>query len=280
MKLLRYGEPGRERPGTLDGNGRIRDLSAMVDDIAGDVLSPQGLARLRAVDPATLPLIEGAPRLGAVIGRLSKFICIGLNYVDHAKETGARPPAEPVVFLKANSALSGPDDPILQPRGSTKLDWEVELGVVIGTRAKYVEEKDALAHVAGYCLANDVSERAFQLEGTGQWTKGKSCDSFGPLGPWLVTADEIPDPQALAMWLDVNGERRQNGNTSNMIFNIAALVAYLSRLFTLEPGDVISTGTPAGVGLGMKPPVFLKPGDIVTLGIDGLGTQTQRVVAD
>lgn len=279
MKLLRFGERGRERPGLLDGKGNIRDLSGHVADIAGDALTPAGLSRLTAIDPETLPVVAGAPRLGAVVGRFSKFICIGLNYADHARETGARPPAEPVVFLKANSAVSGPNDPILQPRGSTKLDWEVELAVVIGKPAKYVEEKDALAHVAGYAVANDVSERAFQLEGTGQWTKGKSCDSFGPIGPWLVTADEVPDPQALALWLDVNGVRRQTGNSSDMIFGVAALVSYLSRLFTLETGDIISTGTPAGVGLGMKPPVFLKAGDIVTLGIDGLGSQRQEVVA-
>lgn len=280
MKLLRFGERGRERPGQLDGKGNIRDLSGHVADIAGDALTPAGLSRLRAIDPETLPVVAGNPRLGAVVGRCSKFICIGLNYADHARETGARPPAEPVVFLKANSAVSGPNDPILQPRGSTKLDWEVELAVVIGEPAKYVEEKDALAHVAGYAVANDVSERAFQLEGTGQWTKGKSCDSFGPIGPWLVTADEVPDPQSLALWLDVNGVRRQTGGTSDMIFGVASLIAYLSRLFTLETGDIISTGTPAGVGLGMKPPLFLKPGDIVTLGIDGLGSQTQHVVAE
>lgn len=279
MKLLRFGERGRERPGLLDGKGNIRDLSGHIADIAGDALTPAGLARLKAIDPGTLPIIAGNSRLGAAIGQFSKFICIGLNYAGHARETGARPPAEPVVFLKANSAVSGPNDPIRQPRGSTKLDWEVELAVVIGEPAKYVEAKDALAHVAGYAVANDVSERAFQLEGTGQWTKGKSCDSFGPVGPWLVTADEIPDPQSLALWLDVNGVRRQSGNTSDMIFGVAALISYLSRLFTLQTGDIISTGTPAGVGMGMKPPVFLKPGDLVTLGIDGLGSQTQHVVA-
>ncbi|TAK47570.1 MAG: FAA hydrolase family protein [Xanthobacteraceae bacterium] len=280
MKLVRYGERGKERPGLIDAAGRLRDLSSHAVDIAGDVLAPQGLARLAALDTATLPAVEGTPRLGPPVGAFSKFICIGLNYIDHATETGARPPAEPVVFLKANSAIAGPDDAIVQPRGSTKLDWEVELAVVIGSRAKYVGEGQALDHVAGYCLANDVSERGFQLERAGQWTKGKSCDGFGPLGPWLVTRDEIADPQALSMWLDVNGTRRQHGSTSNMIFSVAKLISYLSGFFTLEPGDIISTGTPAGVGLGMKPPTFLKAGDVVTLGIDGLGSQTQRVVAD
>lgn len=279
MKLLRYGDPGRERPGLLDLAGRIRDLSAHVADITGAALAPATLAKLAALDPSTLPLVEGAPRLGPPVTGFSKFICIGLNYVDHATETGAKPPAEPVVFLKATSALAGPNDAIVQPRGSQKLDWEVELAVIIGTRAKYVSEAQALGCIAGYCLANDVSERHFQLERSGQWTKGKSCDGFGPLGPWLVTRDEIPDPQALGMWLDVNGARRQNSSTQNMIFSVAKLVAYLSGFFTLEPGDVISTGTPAGVGLGMKPPQFLKPGDVVTLGIDGLGMQTQQVIA-
>jgi 2-keto-4-pentenoate hydratase/2-oxohepta-3-ene-1,7-dioic acid hydratase in catechol pathway len=280
MKLLRYGDPGRERPGLLDTAGRIRDLSAHVTDITGAVLAPATLAKFAALDLSTLPLVEGSPRLGPPVTGFSKFICIGLNYVDHATETGAKPPAEPVVFLKATSALAGPNDAIVQPRGSQKLDWEVELAVVIGTRAKYVSEAQAIDCIAGYCLANDVSERHFQLERSGQWTKGKSCDGFGPLGPWLVTRDEIPDPQALGMWLDVNGERRQNSNTRNMIFSVAKLVSYLSGFFTLHPGDVISTGTPAGVGLGMKPPQFLKPGDVVTLGIDGLGAQTQPVIAD
>ena len=279
MKLLRFGERGSERPGLLDNRGRIRDLSAVVDDIAGDTLAPEGLARLRALDPESLPLVEGDPRIGACIGRVGKFICIGLNYSDHAAETGATVPAEPVVFGKWTSAICGANDDVEIPRGSQKTDWEVELGVVIGRGGRYIDEADALDHVAGYCVINDVSERAFQLEGTGTWDKGKGCDTFGPIGPWLVTRDEIKDPQNLDMWLTVNGEKRQNGNTRTMIFNVAKLVSYCSEFMTLVPGDVITTGTPPGVGLGMKPtPQFLKAGDVVRLGIQGLGDQEQKVI--
>lgn len=278
MKLLRYGPRGLERPGMLDADGRLRDLSAKVTDIAGDVLTPEGLQRLRALDPATLPLVEGAPRIGACVGRIGKFVCIGLNYTDHAAETGATPPAEPVVFGKWTSAVCGPDDDIEIPRGSLKTDWEVELGVVIGKAGRYIDEADALSHVAGYCVVNDVSERAFQLEGTGTWDKGKGCDSFGPIGPWLVTADEVPDPQNLRLWLEVDDHRYQDGNTKTMIFGVAHLVSYLSRFMSLQPGDVISTGTPPGVGLGQKPPVYLRAGQHIRLGIDGLGEQNQRTV--
>ena len=280
MKLLRYGPPGEEKPGLLDAGGTLRDLSGEVDDIAGAVLSDEGLARLKALDPASLPAVSGNPRLGPCVGQIGKFCCIGLNYSDHAAETGAAIPAHPILFMKANSAITGPNDRVMMPRGSVKTDWEVELGVVIGKTAKYVSEADALSHVAGYCVVNDVSERAFQTELTGQWTKGKSCDTFGPTGPWLVTRDEVPDPQALGMYLDVNGKRMQTGNTQTMIFSVAQIIAHLSGLFTLHPGDVISTGTPPGVGLGMKPPVFLKPGDVMELGIDGLGTQRQEVGQD
>ena len=278
MKLLRYGPKGAERPGLLDGDGRIRDLSAIVDDIAGDVLTPDGLTRLRALDPQALPLVGGEQRMGACVGHVGKFVCIGLNYSDHAAETGARVPDEPVVFNKWTSAISGPDDDIRIPRGSRKTDWEVELGVVIGRGGRDIDEADALAHVAGYCVINDVSERAFQLEGTGTWDKGKGCDSFGPLGPWLVTADEVADPHALGIWLEVDGHRYQDGNTRTMVFRIPYLVSYLSRFMSLQPGDVISTGTPPGVGLGQKPvPIYLRPGQTVHLGIDGLGEQRQRV---
>ena len=280
MKLLRYGPPGEEKPGLLDAGGTLRDLSGEVDDIAGAVLSDEGLARLKALDPASLPAVSGNPRLGPCVGQIGKFCCIGLNYSDHAAETGAAIPAHPILFMKANSAITGPNDRVMMPRGSVKTDWEVELGVVIGKTAKYVSEADALTYVAGYCVVNDVSERAFQTELTGQWTKGKSCDTFGPAGPWLVTRDEVPDPQALGMYLDVNGKRMQTGNTQTMIFSVAQIIAHLSGLFTLHPGDVISTGTPPGVGLGMKPPVFLKPGDVMELGIDGLGTQRQEVGQD
>jgi len=283
MKLLRYGERGAERPGMLDGSGRIRDLGGVVDDIAGEALTPAGLERLRAVDPMTLPLVPGRPqadlRLGPCVGRVGKFICIGLNYADHAAETGAPIPAEPIVFAKWTSAIVGPDDDVEIPRGSVKTDWEVELGVVIGKGGRYIEERAAMGHVAGYCVVNDVSEREFQIERGGQWDKGKGCDTFGPLGPWLVTADEIADPQNLAMWLDIDGKRYQNGSTRTMIFGVAHVVSYLSRFMSLQPGDVISTGTPPGVGLGQKPPVFLKAGQVMTLGIEGLGTQRQRVVA-
>jgi 2-keto-4-pentenoate hydratase/2-oxohepta-3-ene-1,7-dioic acid hydratase in catechol pathway len=278
MKLLRHGLPGQEKPGLLDSQGRIRDLSAQVDDIGGATLLPDALQRIAALDPASLPLVEGNPRIGPCVARTGKFICIGLNYSDHAAETGATVPSEPIIFMKATSAIVGPDDDLEIPRGSQKTDWEVELGVVIGKTAKYVSEADAMSHVAGYCLVNDVSERAFQTERQGQWTKGKSADTFGPIGPWLVTRDEVADPQQLAMWLDVNGVRRQNGSTATMVYGVAHLVAYLSQFMSLQPGDIISTGTPPGVGMGMKPPVYLKAGDSVTLGIEGLGTQTQRVV--
>ncbi|GAB2508736.1 fumarylacetoacetate hydrolase family protein [Pseudoxanthomonas sangjuensis] len=279
MKLLRYGPRGEEKPGLLDAGGRIRDLSAHVADIAGETLMPEGLQRLRAIDPATLPLVEGQPRLGACVGRIGKFVCIGLNYADHAAETGATPPAEPVVFGKWTSAVCGPNDDVEIPRGSRKTDWEVELGVVIGRGGRYIDEPDALAHVAGYCVVNDVSEREFQLEGTGTWDKGKGCDTFGPIGPWLVTADEVPDPQNLRLWLEVDGHRYQDGNTRTMIFGVAHLVSYLSRFMSLQPGDVISTGTPPGVGLGQKPePVYLRAGQRIRLGIDGLGEQDQRTV--
>jgi ureidoglycolate lyase len=281
MKLVRFGEAGVEKPGMLDEKGILRDLSAHVDDIAGAVLDDAGLDRLRALDPASLPLVTGNPRLGACVGGIGKFMCIGLNYSDHAAEAGMAIPDHPILFLKANSAIVGPDDDVVIPRGSTATDWEVELGVVIGTAAKYVSEEDALNHVAGYCLCNDVSERDFQLHLTGQWTKGKSCDTFGPTGPWLVTRDEIPDPQSLTMTLDVNGVRRQTGTTATMIFTVAQVIAHLSQLMTLHPGDVISTGTPPGVGMGIKPgPVYLKPGDVMELTIQGLGRQRQVVRAD
>jgi 2,4-diketo-3-deoxy-L-fuconate hydrolase len=279
MKLLRHGPHGQEKPGILDADGRIRDLSAHVDDIAGDTMTPDGLARLRALDLGALPLVDGEPRIGACVGGIGKFVCIGLNYSDHAAETGAAVPAEPVVFGKWTSAVCGPDDDIRIPRGSRKTDWEVELGVVIGRGGRYIDEADAMAHVAGYCVVNDVSERAFQLEGTGTWDKGKGCDTFGPIGPWLVTADEVPDPQALRLWLEVDGHRYQDGHTSTMVFGVPFLVSYLSRYMSLQPGDVISTGTPPGVGLGQKPePVYLKPGQVIRLGIDGLGEQRQRTV--
>ena len=278
MKLLRYGPRGQERPAMLDEDGGLRDLSAHVGDIAGDVLSPEGLAALAALDPASLPLVGETPRIGQCVGAVGKFLCIGLNYADHARETGAEPPAEPVLFAKAVSAICGPDDDIEIPRGSDQTDWEVELGVVIGTRAKYVTEADALGHVAGYCLVNDVSERRFQFEHCGQWTKGKSHDTFGPIGPWLVTPDEIGDVQALDMWLDVDGERRQTGNTRTMIFSVAQIISHLSQFMTLQPGDVIATGTPPGVGFGMKPQTFLRAGQTMTLGIAGLGEQRQKTV--
>jgi 2-keto-4-pentenoate hydratase/2-oxohepta-3-ene-1,7-dioic acid hydratase in catechol pathway len=280
MKLLRFGAPGQEKPGILDANGRIRDLSGAVPDVAGDALSPASLARLRGLDVSQCPLVEGEPRLGPCVGRVGKFICIGLNYADHAAESGAAVPKEPVVFMKATSSIMGPNDDVWIPRGSEKTDWEVELGVVIGSHTKYVHEADALAHVAGYCVVNDLSERAFQLEGTGQWVKGKSADTYGPIGPWLVTADEVPDPQKLDLWLEVNGHRYQNGSTGTMVFGVAHLVSFLSRFMSLQPGDVITTGTPPGVGMGQKPQRYLRAGDHITLGINGLGTQTQRVVND
>ena len=278
MRLVRYGAVGHEKPGMLDRSGRLRDLSAHVKDITGETLSPAGLDKLKGIDPSSLPLVEGSPRLGSPVTGMSKFVAIGLNYADHAAESGMPIPAEPIVFMKANTSLCGPNDNVEKPRGSTKLDWEVELAIIIGSRAKYVSEADALKYVAGYAVCNDVSERFFQIERLGQWTKGKSHDTFGPLGPWRVTADEIPDPQKLGMWLDVNGERRQTGSTSTMIFGVAKIVSYLSELMTLLPGDIITTGTPPGVGMGMKPPQYLKAGDVVSLGIDGLGEQRQQVV--
>ncbi|MFN4203385.1 MAG: fumarylacetoacetate hydrolase family protein [Tabrizicola sp.] len=278
MKLLRYGPRGAEKPGLLDTAGRIRDLSHLVADIGGEALTD--LDRIAAINPASLPLVEGNPRLGACVGGTGKFMCIGLNYADHAAESGMAVPAEPVLFMKATSAICGPNDPLIIPRGSEKTDWEVELGVVIGKPAKYVSLADALGHVAGYCVINDVSERAWQIERGGQWTKGKSGDNFGPTGPWLVTPDEAGDPQDLSMWLSVNGEKVQNGATRTMVFGVAHLVSYLSHFMTLHPGDIISTGTPPGVGLGMKPPRYLKQGDVVELGIENLGSQKQLCVAD
>ncbi|TIP41583.1 fumarylacetoacetate hydrolase family protein [Mesorhizobium sp.] len=280
MKLLRYGEAGSERPGLLDADGTIRDLSANVIDIAGEALDPASLEKLSKLDPRSLPAVSGNPRIGACVAGTGKFICIGLNYSDHAAETGATVPPEPIIFMKASSAIVGPNDDVLIPRGSVKTDWEVELGVVIGRKAKYVTEAEALNYVAGYCVAHDVSERAFQAERQGQWTKGKSCDTFGPIGPWLVTKDEVQDPQNIPMWLKVNGKTMQNGSTKTMVYGVAYLVSYLSQFMSLHPGDIISTGTPPGVGLGMKPPVFLKPGDVVELGIEGLGLQKQTFKAD
>jgi 2-keto-4-pentenoate hydratase/2-oxohepta-3-ene-1,7-dioic acid hydratase in catechol pathway len=279
MKLLRYGNPGKEKPGLLDADGKIRDLSGLVPDIGPAQLGSVALAKLRKASPAKLPLVRGNPRIGCPVANVGKFIAIGLNFADHAAESGAPIPKEPVVFMKATSCIQGPNDPIMLPRGSTKTDWEVELGIVIGTKARYVAKKDALAYVAGYCVINDVSEREFQLEKPGgQWDKGKGCDTFGPIGPWLVTPDEIENVQRLDMWLDVNGKRTQRGNTRTMIFDCAKLVSYVSHFMTLMPGDVITTGTPPGVGLGMKPPTYLKKGDVVTLGIEGLGAQRQEVI--
>ncbi|MGP4806449.1 fumarylacetoacetate hydrolase family protein [Agrobacterium cavarae] len=278
MKLLRYGPAGAEKPAIAAQDGTVRDLSGVIADFTGEALSDAGLARLAAIELATLPQVS-VERIGACVPRPGKFICVGLNYADHAKETGKAPPEEPILFMKATSAVVGPNDDVEIPRGSKKADWEVELGVVIGTRAKYVSEADALNHVAGYCVVNDVSERAFQSERGGQWTKGKSHDTFGPTGPWLVTRDEVADPQNLALWLDVDGVRRQTGNTNTMIFGVAHLVSYISQFMTLEPGDVIATGTPPGVGMGIKPePVFLKLGQVMTLGIEGLGEQRQQTV--
>jgi 2,4-didehydro-3-deoxy-L-rhamnonate hydrolase len=280
MKLVRYGSAGQEQPGLLDAQNRIRSLTGVVADIGGDALLPESLARLRQIEATTLPLVPGSPRLGPCVGNVGKFICAGLNYSDHAAESGMAVPAEPIIFMKATSCLSGPNDDIVIPRGSQKTDWEVELGVVIGKTAKYVAEKDALAHVAGFCVVNDVSERAFQLEGTGQWVKGKSADTFGPIGPWLVTADEVTNWHELDMWLDVDGRRYQSGNTRTMVFGVEFLVSYLSRFMSLRPGDVIATGTPPGVGHGQKPPVYLREGNEVRLAVAGLGEQRQRVVAD
>ncbi|MCZ7449303.1 fumarylacetoacetate hydrolase family protein [Agrobacterium rhizogenes] len=280
MKLVRYGAAGAERPGLIDENGILRDLADHVEDIAGNALTPKKLALLAAIPADRLPPVEGAPRLGACVAGTGKFICIGLNYADHAEESGMAVPPEPVIFMKATSAITGPNDDILIPRHSTKTDWEVELGVVIGRTAKYVSAAEALDHVAGYCVLHDVSERSFQTERSGQWTKGKSCDTFGPVGPWLVTKDEIADPQNLRLWLRVNGETMQNGSTRTMVYGVSFLVSYLSQFMSLHPGDIISTGTPPGVGMGMTPQRWLKPGDIVELGIEGLGMQIQRVRAD
>ncbi|MCK4205068.1 fumarylacetoacetate hydrolase family protein [Brucella pituitosa] len=280
MKFLRYGETGQEKPGLLDADGNIRDLSAHVSDLSGAALNPEALAKLGSLDVNTLPKVEGNPRLGSCVAGTGKFICIGLNYADHAAESGMAVPPEPVIFMKATSAIVGPNDDLLIPRGSEKTDWEVELGIVIGKTAKYVSEDDALDYVAGYCTLHDVSERAFQIERAGQWTKGKSCDTFGPTGPWLVTKDEVADPQDLKMWLTVNGETMQDGSTKTMVYGVRHLVSYLSQFMSLQPGDIISTGTPPGVGMGMKPPRYLKAGDVVELGIEGLGTQKQNVRAD
>jgi ureidoglycolate lyase/2,4-diketo-3-deoxy-L-fuconate hydrolase len=279
MKLLRFGAPGQERPGLIDRQGRVRDLSGHVVDIVGDTLSPAVLNRLASLDPASLPLVQGSPRLGPCVGAVGKMVCIGLNYSDHAAEANMAVPTEPVVFLKATSAICGPNDDVEIPPGAQKVDWEVELGVVIGRPARYVSKDQALEYVAGYCIVNDVSERAYQLERGGQWDKGKGCDTFGPLGPWLVTRDEVPDAQALDMWLEVDGRRYQNGSTRTMIFGVPTLVSYVSQFMSLQPGDVISTGTPPGVGMGQKPsPVYLKAGQTMRLGIGGLGEQRQRTV--
>jgi ureidoglycolate lyase len=280
MKLLRYGASGQEKPGALASDGSIRDLSSVVSDLAGPSLLPEAIQKLRSLDLSSLPKVAGQPRIGPCVGGVGKFVCIGLNYSDHATESGMELPREPVIFMKATSSISGPDDDVVIPRGSKKSDWEVELGVVIGKPAKYVEEADALSHVAGYCVVNDLSERAFQLESTGQWVKGKSADTFGPIGPWLVTPDEVPNPQNLEMWLEVDGHRYQNGSTKTMVFGVAYLISYLSRFMSLRSGDVISTGTPLGVGLGQKPPVYLRPGNRIQLGVQGLGQQNQRVVAE
>ena len=281
MKLLRYGKNGAEKPGLLDGAGQLRDLSAHVDDITGKTLGDATLSKLSMLNPADLPLVDGEQRLGACVGNIGKFLCIGLNYSDHAAETGAKIPKHPILFLKANSTIIGPNDDVVMPRGSEQTDWEVELGVVIGKEAKYVRKENALDYVAGYCIVNDVSERHFQANLTGQWTKGKSCDTYGPIGPWLVTRDEIKDPQNLAMSCDVNGKRMQSGNTATMIFTVAEIIEHLSQLFTLHPGDLISTGTPPGVGLAIKPkPVFLKKGDVMSLNIESLGNQRQKVNQD
>jgi 2,4-didehydro-3-deoxy-L-rhamnonate hydrolase len=279
MKLVRYGSAGKEKPGLIDANGALRDLSSVVNDIDAQVLGSEGRARLAAIDPQSLPLVSGEQRYGAPVAHVSKFICVGLNYSEHAAETNAPTPEQPILFMKATSAIMGPNDDVIIPQGSVKTDWEVELGVVIGETARSVDVENALAHVAGYVVVNDLSEREFQLEHGGQWVKGKSCDTFGPIGPWLVTTDEVPDPQQLGLRLEVNGHRYQNGNTRTMIFTVAQLVSYISRYMTLLPGDVISTGTPSGVGLGQKPPVYLHAGDVIELGIDGLGTQRQRVRA-
>lgn len=283
MKLVRFGPVGREKPGVLDAQGRVRDLCGVVPDVSGAMLLPAELAALKAIDPATLPLVPGVPqqdfRLGPCVGQVGKFLGIGLNYADHAAEAGMAVPPEPVVFTKWTSCISGPDDAVQLPRGSLKTDWEVELGVVIGQGGRYIAEADALAHVAGYCVVNDISEREYQIERAGTWDKGKGFDSFGPIGPWLVTADEVPNPQALKLWLEVDGQMRQNGSTATMVYGVAHLISYLSRFTTLHPGDVITTGTPPGVGMGHKPPIYLRPGQTMRLGVERLGVQTQRVVA-
>ena len=280
MKLVRFGAAGDEKPGVIDEHGNLRDLSAYIDDITAQNLSDEKLSELSKINLNTLPIMDKYTRLGPCVSGVGKFICIGLNYADHAKEAGMEVPPEPVIFMKATSAICGPTDPILLPRGSVKTDWEVELAVVIGRKAKYVELEDAMSYVAGYAASNDISERTYQLEGSGHWTKGKSCDSFGPLGPYLVTKDEIPDPQNLSMWLSVNGQKMQDGSTSTMVYGVAFLVHYISQFMSLMPGDIISTGTPPGVGLGMTPPVYLKPGDIVTLGVEGLGEHNQTVIPE
>ncbi len=280
MKLVRYGAKGKEKPGLIDKEGKLRDLSSVIPDITGETIAPKSLARLKKIKPGSLPLVRGKPRIGSCIANPQKFIAIGLNYSDHAAESGLQVPKEPVVFTKQVSCLSGPFDDVTLPPKSKKSDWEVELGVIIGTKAKNIKKADALKYVAGYCTINDLSEREFQAERSGQWTKGKSYDTFGPVGPWLVTSDEVKDPQKLHMWLDLNGKRVQNGSTSTMVFGVAHIVAYLSQFFTLMPGDIITTGTPPGVGMGMKPQRFLKPGDVMKLGIEGLGDQMQKVVRD
>lgn len=279
MKLCRYGKAGAEKPGMIDQDGALRDLSGVVGDITADVLADEGLRRLAAIDPATLPRVEGSPRYGTPVAHVGKMICVGMNYADHAAETQAPVPEQPVLFMKATTAIGGANDTVVIPRGSVKTDWEVELGVIIGAVTRDVSIDEALGYVAGYAVVNDLSEREFQFEHGGQWVKGKSCDTFGPIGPWLVTKDEVADPQNLSLWLEVNGHRYQNGNTRTMVFGVAHLVSYISRYMTLMPGDVISTGTPAGVGLGLKPPTYLKPGDVIELGIEGLGRQRQDVMA-
>jgi 2-keto-4-pentenoate hydratase/2-oxohepta-3-ene-1,7-dioic acid hydratase in catechol pathway len=279
MKLVRYGNAGAERPGLIDKNGKIRDLAAIVSDLSGTSLSLDSLAKLKGIVHESLPLVDDGVRLGPCVAGVGKFVCIGLNYSDHAAESGMAGPTEPVVFMKATSSICGPNDDVELPRDSQKSDWEVELGVVIGSKAKYVSVEEALSYVAGYCVVNDLSERAFQLEGTGQWVKGKSADTFGPIGPWLVTPDEVPNPQNLHLWLEIDGHRYQDGSTQTMVFGVAHLISYLSRFMTLHPGDIISTGTPPGVGLGQKPPVYLRAGNIIRLGIDGLGDQRQLVVS-
>lgn len=279
MKLLRFGELGQERPGLLDAEGLIRDLSGVVEDIAEDTLTPEGLERIGEIDPASLPIVEGTPRIGACVGRVGKLICVGLNYADHAAEAGMDLPPEPILFMKATSSICGPNDDIRIPRGSEKTDWEVELGIVIGKEARYLDPDQAMDHVAGYCVVNDISERAFQIERAGQWVKGKSADTFGPIGPWMVTRDEVADPQNLGLWLSVDGQKYQDGTTQTMVFGVAHLVHYISQFMSLQPGDIIATGTPPGVGMGQKPQKFLREGQLMELGIQGLGQQRQRTIA-